>query len=67
MPSVIRLPGFRTLVLPAREGVRQLTAFALDVLWIALAVGGGLLLASWLCAKLGLPAPLTPIEPLLLF
>lgn len=51
--------------LPPLARLRDATALAIDHLWFGLAVFLGLLLASWICAALGLPSPLAPVEQLL--
>jgi len=50
---------------PALDRLRDSTAAILDHLWFALAVVLGLVLAYWICAFLGLPSPLAPVEDLL--
>lgn len=51
--------------LPPLARLRDSTASAIDHLWFALAVVLGLILATWICAALGLPSPLAPVEDLL--
>jgi hypothetical protein len=51
--------------LPLSARLRDLAPTIIDHLWYALAVVLGLILASWLCAALGLPSPLAPVENLL--
>ena len=46
------------LRLPRLSRLRDLAPLIVDQLWFAAAVGLGLILSSWLCTALGLPAPL---------
>ena len=50
---------------PFLDRLRDSTSAVVDHLWFALAVALGLGLAYWLCALLGLPSPLAPVEELL--
>jgi hypothetical protein len=47
---------------PVLARLRDSTAAFVDHLWFALAVALGLVLAYWICALLGLPSPLAPVE-----
>ena len=51
--------------LPIPDRLRESSVAVIDHMWFALAVALGLGLAYWLCALLGLPSPLAPVEDLL--
>jgi hypothetical protein len=50
---------------PLLDRLRDSSSVVVDHLWFALAVALGLALAYWICAMLGLPSPLAPVEELL--
>jgi hypothetical protein len=49
---------------PTLARLRDLSVGWIDQLWFAAAVALGLVLSYWLCATLGLPSPLTPLQDL---